>query len=604
MIPSNMYPETPVRGLRRAFLQAASDLPTARVRRRSADRTRTRPRLEGLEDRCLLSVIEYPVPTASANLWGITSGPDNNLWFAEFSAGKVGVINPTTHAASDFATPTASSGPRGITSGPDGNLWFAEDASRIGMIDPATHAITEFTTPTAGSHPTWITAGPDGNLWFTEADNASTSPDQIGVINPATHAIAEFRVPTANSNLRGITAGPDGNLWFTEYAGNKIGMINPTAHAISEYPIPTAGAGPIGIAAGPDGNLWFAERYGYQIGMINPSTHAISEFAVPTSGDGPTGITAGPDGNLWFTETAGQIGTVDPTTHAITEFPIPYASTRPAYITAGPDGNLWFTDPGTNAVGAYYLQNLVVTTQPPASVTAGSSFSLTVQAQDISGNLITSFNGTVTLALANNPGGATLGGTLTATASGGVATFSGLTLTKAASGYTLTAATPGLGPGITSAMTVTPAVATQLVITQQPPATVKVNSPFTMKASLEDAYGNVVTTASGTVSVAFANNPTGATLGGTKSVTASQGVASFTNLTINKTGSGYTLQVTSGSLTPATSNPINVTKSGNAPVRLLPPAGNPSPDLSLASLVLDSPDLWDGLGFKRRSRRA
>ena len=44
--------------------------------------------------------------------------------------------------------------------------------------------------------------------------------------------------------------------------------------------------------------------------------------------------------------------------------------------------------------------------------------------------MITSFNGTVTLALASNPGGSTLGGTLTVTASGGVATFSGLTLDK------------------------------------------------------------------------------------------------------------------------------------------------------------------------------
>ena len=72
-------------------------------------------------------------------------------------------------------------------------------------------------------------------------------------------------------------------------------------------------------------------------------------------------------------------------------------------------------------------------------------------------------------------------------------------------------------------MTVTPAAATQLVITQQPPATVKVNSAFALKASIEDAYGNVVTTATSKVSVAFANNPTGATLGGTLTVTASRG---------------------------------------------------------------------------------
>ncbi len=95
---------------------------------------------------------------------------------------------------------------------------------------------------------------------------------------------------------------------------------------------------------------------------------------------------------------------------------------------------------------------------------------LTVQAEDSSGNLITSFNGTVTVALANNPGGATFGGTLSVQASGGVATFSGLTLNKAASGYTLYTSGGGFGWDVTCTVTVTPAAPTQLAITQQPPA--------------------------------------------------------------------------------------------------------------------------------------
>ena len=114
----------------------------------------------------------------------------------------------------------------------------------------------------------------------------------------------------------------------------------------------------------------------------------------------------------------------------------------------------------------------MVTQQPPASVTAGSPFGLTVEAEDSSGNLDSSFNGTVTVALANNPGGATLGGTLSVTASNGVATFSGLTLNKAASGYTLLVSSSGLDSATTGAITVTPAAASQLVITQQPPASV------------------------------------------------------------------------------------------------------------------------------------
>jgi streptogramin lyase len=558
---------------------------------RSVDRVRAQPRLEGLEDRCLLSITEFPVPTPGAMPWSIAAGPDGNLWFTERDANKVGMINPSTHAVSEFPVPTANSWPIGITVGPDGNVWFTEAATgNIGVINPTTHSISEFPTHSASIWP--ITSGPDGNLWLGPAE-----------INPTTHVFNSFGQPTP-SNDYGIAAGADGNLWFTEYDAGQIGMINPTTHAVTEFAIPRSGPAPDAITAGPDGNLWFTDDgnngTGSYIGMINPATHAITEFpATPYGIDAWDGITSGPVGDLWFTDNAGALETINPTTHVITSYVIPNTGSSPLGIASGPDGNIWFADQA-GAVGVDYLNNLVVTAQPPASVTAGSAFGLTVQAQDSSGDLITSFNGTVTVALGSNPGGATLGGTLTVAASGGIAAFSGLTLTKAASGYTLVASTSGMGQGVSNAVTVTPAASTQLVITQQPPATVKVGNAFAMKASIEDRYGNVVTTASSTVSVAFASNPTGATLGGTLSVTASQGVASFTNLTINKVGSGYTLQVSSSGLTSTVSNSINVTKSGKTPVPLSSPACVATSDLALAQLVLDSPDLWDGVRPRKR----
>ena len=49
--------------------------------------------------------------------------------------------------------------------------------------------------------------------------------------------------------------------------------------------------------------------------------------------------------------------------------------------------------------------------------------------------------------------------------------------------------------------------------------------------------------------MALDNNPGGAKLGGTLSVKASNGVATFSGLTLNKVGTGYTLQLTSSGLT-------------------------------------------------------
>jgi len=413
---------------------------TARGLRHIADRTRARPRLEGLEDRCLLSptITEFHVPATGAGPYDITAGPDGNLWFTDGGTGSIGMINPTNPAIYEFPVPTPHGGIHSITAGPDGNLWFTETLSdSMGMLNATTHAITQFAFPTDKRHGSGglsgqlcITAGPDGNLWFTESPAA-----RIGMINPATDTLTQFAVPTG---ANGICVGSDGNLWFTQ--GNSIGRFNPTTHAITEYPVPSANI--TRITAGPDGNIWFTEFNANQIGMINLGNLKVAEFPVTTPNSGPGVISAGPDGNLWFSEESGKIGEINPTNHVITEYPIPYANSAPIGITEGPDGNVWFADRGNGSIGVVMLDqttnlHLAITQQPPASVTAGSGFGLTVQAEDSSGNLVTTFNGTVTVGLGQNPGGGTLGGTLVVAATGGMATFSGLTLTQVASGYTL-----------------------------------------------------------------------------------------------------------------------------------------------------------------------
>ena len=103
--------------------------------------------------------------------------------------------------------------------------------------------------------------------------------------------------------------------------------------------------------------------------------------------------------------------------------------------------------------------DLVVTTEPPSSLTAGTTFGLTVKVEDNEGNVQTSFNGAVTIALANNPDSGKLNGTLTTNAKAGVASFSQLTLDQAANGYTIQATASGLIAATTNSFNVTPAAA-------------------------------------------------------------------------------------------------------------------------------------------------
>ena len=79
---------------------------------------------------------------------------------------------------------------------------------------------------------------------------------------------------------------------------------------------------------------------------------------------------------------------------------------------------------------------IAVIAQPPADVIAGDSFGIVVAAENSPGGVDPAFNGTLTIALDANHPGATLGGTLTATAAHGVAVFDGLTLDQLGTGYT------------------------------------------------------------------------------------------------------------------------------------------------------------------------
>lgn len=102
--------------------------------------------------------------------------------------------------------------------------------------------------------------------------------------------------------------------------------------------------------------------------------------------------------------------------------------------------------------------------------------------------------------------------------------------------------------------------ATHLVFTAQPvstPATQAMASSVIVQA--EDGVGAVDTGYSAVITLSFSANPGGATLSGNFSVNAVNGVATFSNLTLDKADTGYVLVATSGSLTSANSAKFTVT---------------------------------------------
>ena len=103
------------------------------------------------------------------------------------------------------------------------------------------------------------------------------------------------------------------------------------------------------------------------------------------------------------------------------------------------------------------------------------------------------------------------------------------------------------------------APATQLVFTVQPTTTVlgRAIAPM-VRVSARDAQGKPTVSLTGEVTVALAVNPGGAVLGGSRTATAVNGVATFPNLSLDQAGAGYVLAASAGSLTTATSAAFDV----------------------------------------------
>jgi len=217
------------------------------------------------------------------------------------------------------------------------------------------------------------------------------------------------------------------------------------------------------------------------------------------------------------------------------------------------------TDPFTVVVGA---ASRLVFTAPPVTTTAGATITpaVAVTAQDAGGNTVTSFTSDVTIAIGTNPSAGSLSGTTTVTAVGGVATFPTLSINRSGAGYTLAASASGVTGATSDAFTINPGSATQLAIAIQPTSTTAgaAIAPALQVTAL-DALGNAATGFGGDVTVAIQTNPSGGTLSGTATVTAAGGVASFSTLSIDKTGSGYTLIATAPGLTEIVSAPFTIT---------------------------------------------
>jgi len=186
---------------------------------------------------------------------------------------------------------------------------------------------------------------------------------------------------------------------------------------------------------------------------------------------------------------------------------------------------------------------LSITQQPSTTATAGVAFAQhpIIHILDQFGNLVTDSSAVVTAAKHSDAYSDVLKGILTATASGGIATFSDLNYEKATS-ITIDFSSDSLTPVTSGSIAVSPANPATVEFAQQPTSTDTVDSPLSTQpiVSVKDIFGNNILSGSVILSVGSGTGNLRTTL----TQTISNGLAAFSDIGYSKSGEPFTITAT------------------------------------------------------------
>jgi hypothetical protein len=445
-------------------------------------------------------------PSTGTSFWSaneyIPSGPLWSTYVAQYSVGggvdhlSVAAPSSATAGSAFTVTVTALNSSNGVDTGFHGMVHFASSDGQAGLPSDYT-----FTTGDAGVHTftnltTLKTAGSQ-TLTASDTTTGATSGTATVTVNPGAASKLSFGTQPGNS-LTGQPITPAPTVRVLDAYGNLETGDNSDSITMAIGTNPgggtLSGTNPVTVSAG---------------------VATFSNLSINNPGNGYTLVAS-----------SGSLS----------------SATSNAFNETAPSATHY-------------------TVTAPSSATAGSAFTVTVTALDANNHVATSYTGTVHFSSSDTQAGLPANYTFS-TGDAGVHTFTNAVTLKTAGSKGVTS-TDTVNSSITgsASVTVNPAAANHLAFSQQPTNT-NAGSIITPAVTVQvfDAYGNLETgDNTDSVTIAIGTNPAGGTLSGTTTVTVSGGVATFSNLSINNAGNGYTLVATSGSLASATSNAFNIT---------------------------------------------
>ncbi len=495
------------------------------------------------------------VSSEDGSLYALTSGPVRGDWWMFHHDPQHTGLSPFTGPASPvqkWAANINNTVPWNnwlYTSSPalalDGTIYVGSDDDNLYALNP--DGTQQWAFPTGWEVTSSPAIGTDGTLYVGSWDG------NLYAINPDSTLKWAFATGQGAGTFDWITSSPvigsDGTIYVGSDDYNLYALTDNGTFCTEKWTFPTGYEINSSPALATDGTIYVGSGDGYLYAITDNGASYSQDWAFSTGGWVNSSPAVGSDGTIYVGSDNGVLSAVNPADGS-PQWQFSTYSTLRSSPALGADGTIYIGD----------YNGIVHAVYPGVAYPGGTEKWEYPTGSEIDSSPAIDANGTIYIAT-----------DYLATAMNDLFAFN-------SDGSLLWSCSIGDNNGIQSSPVLSAdgtlylnaddnnlyalmqSAPAQLQFTTQPTGTLittVISPPVTVQ--VQDASGNLELSASTPVTLALGINPGGANLGGTLTVNAVNGVATFSDLTLDQPGVGYTLVATANLLTSATSQPFTIT---------------------------------------------
>ena len=146
-----------------------------------------------------------------------------SLFVVQFGTNRIVRVDPKSLEMREYVLPNAESRPRRLTITSDDLVWYA-DYSRgyLGRLDPKTGAVKEWQSPSGPKSAPYGISTIKNVIWYSESE---ASPNTVVRFDPKTEKFQSWAIPGGGNIVRNTDVTKDGNFVLANSLANTVTLV-------------------------------------------------------------------------------------------------------------------------------------------------------------------------------------------------------------------------------------------------------------------------------------------------------------------------------------------------------------------------------------------